>query len=144
MGNYVGRQTRSDSVGSLESFRRSISQSLMNKGNRLVFNIRSISVDELVRWFFLIFSKPNASEPPVSKSRCSIEKIPYRVEHLLELGKADMETQVRFQRTIKSNWKFSLLIGQFKIMHGWNPLDKSVNIFVKGMAKKLWFPISLT
>jgi len=90
MGNYVGRQTRSESVGSLESFRRSISQSLMNKSNS---------------------SKPNASEPPVSKSRCSIEKIPYRVEHLLELGKADMETQV---------------------MHGWNPLDKSVNIFVKG------------
>ena len=80
-------------------------------------------------------SKPNASEPPVSKSRCSIEKIPYRVEHLLELGKADMETQVRVQMPTKIFFsKFSSLIDQFQIMHGWNPLDKSVNIFVKGLA----------
>lgn len=93
-----------------------------------------------MRAIFLIVSfssKPNASEPPVSKSRCSIEKIPYRVEHLLELGKADMETQVRVQMPTKIFFfsKFSSLIDQFQIMHGWNPLDKSVNIFVKGLTQ---------
>ena len=45
----------------------------------------------------------------------SMEKTPYRVEHLLELGKVDQATQ---------------------IAHGWNPHDKSVNIFVKGISSK--------
>ena len=37
--------------------------------------------------------------------------MPYRVEHLLEMNKVALEEQIK---------------------HGWNPNDKSVNIFVKG------------
>ena len=51
-----------------------------------------------------------------------------------------METQVRVQIPTKIFFFKILLadcqsvIDQFQIMHGWNPLDKSVNIFVKGLA----------
>ena len=108
MGNYVCRTNRADTVDSIEP--------LANNPALVSTARQSQDVSKkLNEWVVIFFSTQSSFFKRLTKcgsaKRSSIERTPYRVEHLMEMSKVELEEQIK---------------------HAWNPNDKSVNIFVKG------------
>ena len=103
MGNYVCRTNRAETVDSIEP----LSSNLVTSAPR-----EAKKSSELV--LFLSFLKIGLFYSKCGSKRYFIESTPYRVEHLMEMNKVELEEQIK---------------------HGWNPNDKSVNIFVKGRVQ---------